>query len=201
VKVVSFLFAIVAFTGCKTTQQNNGSDVKDVTNIVTMQKDLNGNFHILCDNGSQETRSVQEIIDNQVCLGSKPLVGLVYGASDNCETSKLIAMVDSATDCNSMPDTKSWSIKVGDKCINIDDAPAKNACIETKASIARPRMGVVYGDSDNCGTSVLIATVDSATDCNSMPDTKSWSIKVGDKCINIDDAPAKNACIEVRSQL
>jgi hypothetical protein len=200
-KLAVSVFATLLISGCKTASQDGDSEIKDASNIVTMQKDPDGKFRILCDNGGQETRTIQEVIDNQVCMGSQPMVGLVYGDSDGCRTSKLIAMVDGTTDCNSMPNTNSWSIRVGDKCQDIVDAPAKNACVEIKAAITGQRAGLVYGDSDKCSTSKLIAMVDGTTDCSSMPNTNSWSIKVGDKCQDIYDASAKNACVEIKASI
>ncbi len=115
-----------------------------------------------------------------------------YG--DSCQT--LVAIKKDYQNCDSLSGGSSqvWSIKIGNKCENIEDTNLITACKRLE-SIERPRATrLYYGDS--CQT--LVAAVDRTTDCQALPGGSSqvWSMKdtATSDCKNIEDTNLSTAC-------
>src|SRR5262249_8640950 len=104
----------------------------------------------------------------------------------------ILASASEQTDCSTLSDSdRSWSIKVDGRCIDIPDTTVRKACMANQ-----PNHVLIYGSSDSCDDSRLLASVSSATDCNTLSDTdRAWSVKVNGQCLDIEDTTVRKACI------
>lgn len=136
----------------------------------------------------------------QACVGvqadSAPHV--LYGSTDTCDSSRIIGVLDSYTDCGKFSNSQSsWSIKVDGVCQNISDTSAPAACLAFQTRNAR---NIVYGSTDNCDSSKVIGTVNSRTNCSAFDaNQSSWSVKVNGVCQNISDTNAPAACLAIQA--
>lgn len=125
---------------------------------------------------------------------------VIYGQSDTCDSSKVVAVVGRRTQCESLSNESSWSIKINGVCQNISDTTAVSACKGIQYSAAP---NVIFGQSDTCDMTKAIVAVTRRTDCSSLRDGKqsSWSVKLNGVCKNISDTNVTQACLGVQSEM
>jgi hypothetical protein len=146
----------------------------------------------------------QNITDTNVrnaCVGIQAAnaPNVIYGTSDNCDNSKIAAVLTRRTNCSALSSTDpSWSIKVNGQCQNITDTNVRSACNAIRANDAPY---VVYGTTDNCDNSKIAAVISNRTDCSQLSATDAaWSIKLDGQCVNITDTNVRAACTAVRAR-
>ncbi len=140
----------------------------------------------------------QNITDTDVRTACRGMVSqnarnVIYGQSDTCDMGKVEAVVDNYTNCETMSSsTRAWSVKIDGACVNISDTDVRSACRGIQANNAP---NVLYGQSDSCDTSKVVAIVNRYTDCNMLSSsTRVWSAKINGVCQNISDTDAVTAC-------
>jgi len=148
-----------------------------------------------CDNISDTTVE-------RACRGLLPAsrsAPIIYGRSDSCEGSALVARITADTDCNALSDSDvAWSVKTSEGiCQNISDTTVSRACHAIAPT--NPSMPVIYGRSDSCEGSAIVARILPDTDCNTLSDDAAWSVRNADgSCSNISDTTVSRACFALR---
>ncbi len=194
------LILALMIIGCESSPEAGKSSLQEVSDIQSMQKRTDGRFDVICQDGSREVVGEMDILNNEVCTAEIPnyYSGAIYGRSDSCSQSEIVAVVNEYTNCSELSSTDiAWSIKVGGQCRNIPDTNVQKACFLIKAEGS----DVIYGRSDSCSDDTMIGAVDEFTDCNQFSETENaWSIKVGGQCQNISDTNAKQACMIIKGK-
>lgn len=118
--------------------------------------------------------------------------------SDTCN-SELISFIGPSTDCSKLSSysNDAWGIKVGGKCINIQDTSPQTACKQFKEI---RRSSVLIFKSDSCSSDML-AAVNSYTDCATLSSysNDAWGISIDGTCNNIQDMSPRQACEQFKS--
>lgn len=169
-----------------------------VGDISSMQSRSDGKFDVVCKDGTREVVSQEDVLGNRVC--QRKSIGTVYGSSDSCASSSMVANVRETTDCATLGSTSAWSIMVDGRCVDISDTTAQNACQEVKRR--QPTGFSIFGSSDSCASDSLISTIRETTECSTLAATgSSWSISINGQCIDISDTSPQKACEELKRRI
>jgi hypothetical protein len=171
-----------------------------VSDIRSMTQRPDGQFDVICKSGAIQVASVNDIVANRVCTGGGGGgTGdvILYGRSDTCADSAIVARISASSDCNSYgSDVPVWSVRVNGACSNISDTNARAACTANIPGSSGETRTLIYGKSDSCAADTVIASVTGTTDCSTLSATESaWSVKVNGSCTNIRDTNVRAACI------
>ena len=116
---------------------------------------------------------------------------LIAYRSDSC-SGDAQAFINESTVCESLPDVRTWGLRVGERCIDVTDQPLPQLC-ETHGALAGRQPVEVYW-SDSCSGS-MEASFGPRTSCEQLPDQrKAWALKVDGRCIDIQDTDIQSAC-------
>jgi hypothetical protein len=69
---------LLTIAACGTPDSHSSSDVKDISDIASMQRQPDGTFSVICTSGRQEVVTAEQIRIGQVCVGTGPSPGSVY---------------------------------------------------------------------------------------------------------------------------
>jgi hypothetical protein len=168
-----------------------------ISDIATMTQRADGQFDVVCKNGSHEVVTAAQVAANQVCQGGSSGPGgpgrvIIFGTSDSCDASDVVASVTSSTDCNTLSDTQAaWSVSINGQCRDISDTTVRKACM-----LNQPNHVLLFGTSDSCDPSDVAASIGSSTDCSSLSDsTPAWSVSIDGQCKDISDTTLRKACL------
>jgi hypothetical protein len=129
---------------------------------------------------------IQGQYTRSACFGFKGSDVLLYAATDCSGPS--YESIGPTTDCSSLSDTWTQSIKVRGACTNIQGQYTRSACFGFKAA------DVLLYSATGC-TGPAYESVGPSTDCSSLSDTWTQSIKVGGTCTNIPGQYTRSACV------
>lgn len=119
-------------------------------------------------------------------------------SDDYCSASTKITDIRAHENCDRLGvifgQSRAWSVKVNDQCININDTTFGNICpdLSNLARDQKPRSEdlIVYTD-DYCSASTKLAVIDPGVDCNALGSvlrsSRAWSVKLNGQCVNIND--------------
>lgn len=130
------------------------------------------------------------------------ILGIVYGESDSCDIGRVASIVRVDTDCEALGNggARSWSIKIGNACRDINDTTVTKACRAIKYAGAP---NIVYGETDNCDETKIMLLVGERTECGLVRNigARAWSVRLNGQCRNISDTTVGQACLGVQSEM
>lgn len=111
--------------------------------------------------------------------------------SDSCDGDAQ-AFITESTACETLPDVRTWGLRVGARCIDVTDQSLPQLC-ETHGALSGWESVEVYW-SDSCAGSIE-ASFGPRTSCERLPDErKAWALKVEGQCVDIQDTDIRSAC-------
>ncbi len=139
---------------------------------------------------------------------------VIYSNSDSCTGTvsgavSLIPDYDLQDQCSNLTrmgtNSSAWSVKSNGACTNIQDTDVVSACLSVRVPSYRgARQVVIYSDSDSCSGSVSAAgyidpRYSTIAQCQGLKQNggsrSAWSIRIDDRCVNIQDTDFVSACI------
>lgn len=174
------------------------------SDVLTMTARSDGQFDVVCGDTSRVVASATDIQSNRVCGGGAggPIQGILYDASGTCEASHAVALVRTETLCVNLDAAQRVGhVSVNGSCLDIADTSAIVACKAIKESQGAPRSPVVYGTSDTCSESAVVARIGASTDCLTLShEAAAWSVSVDGQCLRTRDTSVRAACLSVQRE-
>lgn len=184
--------------GSNETEAVGSSEGAQITDVLTMTRRSDGDFDVVCQNGSRQVATAAQVLANQVCGAGNPppgspILGRVFGRTDSCSGNPVVT-VKADTDCFSLSASDvAWSVFENGQCKDISDTNVRAACLSLNKS-AR----AVFGRSDSCGGNP-IAKVNETFDCFSLSASDAaWSVWEDGQCKDISDTNSRAACLALQ---
>ncbi|MBX3228623.1 MAG: hypothetical protein KIT84_08225 [Labilithrix sp.] len=165
-----------------------------------MTRRADGQFDVLCADGSRAVVTAEQIAANQVCGGPvtppppASIRGRIFGRTDSCDGDP-VATVRDDTDCFALSASAvAWSVWKDGRCVNISDTNVRSACLALK-----PEGKAVFGRSDSCEGDAVQVT--SETNCFALSGSAvAWSVWKDGRCVNISDTNQRTACLQLKPE-
>jgi hypothetical protein len=186
-------FAALAVACSSTSESTGSSNSAQITDVASMTKRSDGNFDVVCTDGTRAVVTPADVLANNVCSAgpsTSPILGRVFGRTDSCDGNPAIT-VRAETDCFSFSSSDAaWSIFVNGACQNIPDTDLRTACLSLNKTER-----AVFGRSDSCDGTPITKITDT-TDCFALSTSDAaWSVWSNGACQNITDTDARSACL------